>query len=95
MRVATSTTAIKALILALAAIGSVDAFWRMPCRARSGLARLDPLVSPGTLSQHVHAIHGSDSKFATLHLSLLEPHFPALSIASSMDVCYAKMKSVQ
>lgn len=40
----------------------VDAFWRMPCRARSGLARIDPLVSNGTVSEHAHAIHGSDGK---------------------------------
>ncbi|CZR56548.1 related to glyoxal oxidase precursor [Phialocephala subalpina] len=38
----------------------VDAFWRMPCRSRSGLARIDPLVSNGTISEHAHAIHGSD-----------------------------------
>lgn len=44
-----------------------DAFWRMPCRARSGLARIDPLVSNGTLSEHAHAISESDDK---LHLNL-------------------------
>ncbi|KAF8855927.1 hypothetical protein BDZ45DRAFT_804554 [Acephala macrosclerotiorum] len=43
------------------------AFWRMPCRARSGLARIDPLVSNGTLSEHAHAISESDDK---LHLNL-------------------------
>ncbi|EJT74004.1 hypothetical protein GGTG_07854 [Gaeumannomyces tritici R3-111a-1] len=47
----------------LAAAGSValcvDAFWRMECRVRSGLARIDPLVSPGEVAQHVHSIHGS------------------------------------
>ncbi|TEY44679.1 hypothetical protein BOTCAL_0347g00100 [Botryotinia calthae] len=48
----------KAAILAGLA-SSVDAFWRMPCRARTGLARVDPLVNPGTISQHAHAIHGS------------------------------------
>jgi hypothetical protein len=54
----TTSFAVKALTLVLAA-GSAQAFWRMPCRSRSGLARLDPLVSPGTVSQHAHAIHGS------------------------------------
>lgn len=39
---------------------SVAAFWRMPCRARSGLARIDPLVSNGSVAEHAHAIHGSD-----------------------------------
>lgn len=43
----------------LGAVGSVSAFWRMPCRGRVGLARIDPLVNPGEIAQHVHAIHGS------------------------------------
>ncbi|KAI6377537.1 hypothetical protein MCOR25_002519 [Pyricularia grisea] len=35
-----------------------NAFWRMECRARSGLARIDPLISPGEVAQHLHSIHG-------------------------------------
>ncbi|KAF3396081.1 hypothetical protein F1880_006660 [Penicillium rolfsii] len=35
-----------------------SAFWRLPCRGRTGVARLDPLVDPGKISSHVHAIHG-------------------------------------
>ena len=27
--------------------GGVDAFWRMPCKGRTGLARIDPLVNFG------------------------------------------------
>ncbi|EFQ34211.1 hypothetical protein CGRA01v4_03966 [Colletotrichum graminicola] len=38
----------------------VDAFWRMECRARVGLARVDPLMNFGTPATHVHAIHGSN-----------------------------------
>jgi hypothetical protein len=41
---------------------TVNAFWRMECRGRVGLARVDPLMSPGHASQHVHAIHGSNGK---------------------------------
>lgn len=37
----------------------VDAFWRLTCPGQVGLARVDPLVSPGEVSAHVHAIHGS------------------------------------
>jgi len=37
---------------------SAHAFWRMPCK-RSGLARIDPLVSPGKASEHAHSGHGS------------------------------------
>lgn len=38
-----------------------QAFWRMPCRSRTGLARIDPIMSPGTVSEHAHAIHGGNS----------------------------------
>ncbi|RAL09206.1 DUF1996 domain-containing protein [Aspergillus homomorphus CBS 101889] len=36
-----------------------NAFWRLPCRGRSGMARIDPIVAPGIPSDHVHAVHGS------------------------------------
>jgi hypothetical protein len=72
MRFTTSASALKALTLSLA-IGSVKAFWRMPCRSRSGLARIDPLVSFGTASEHVHAIHGSSGTF-TPHTAILHEH---------------------
>ncbi|CAG8899855.1 unnamed protein product [Penicillium egyptiacum] len=38
-----------------------NAFWRLPCRGRSGLARVDPIVDPGEVSGHVHAVHGGGS----------------------------------
>ncbi|KAE8354231.1 hypothetical protein BDV28DRAFT_164400 [Aspergillus coremiiformis] len=41
--------------------GLAEAFWRLPCRGRAGLARLDPLVDRGKDSPHVHAIHGPDT----------------------------------
>ncbi|EAW14810.1 DUF1996 domain-containing protein [Aspergillus clavatus NRRL 1] len=43
----------------LALSGLTDAFWRLPCRGRSGLARIDPLMDPGRPSSHVHTVHGS------------------------------------
>jgi len=52
------STALMAFSLTLLT-SKVDAFWRMPCRSRSGLARIDPLVANGSISQHAHAIHGS------------------------------------
>ncbi|KAL4867490.1 hypothetical protein BDV12DRAFT_171291 [Aspergillus spectabilis] len=49
------------LVASLVALSGVaDAFWRLPCRGRSGLARMDPLVSPGEPSYHVHTVHGSN-----------------------------------
>ncbi|KAJ5775374.1 uncharacterized protein N7511_000385 [Penicillium nucicola] len=37
------------------------AFWRLPCRGRTGVARLDPIVDPGKVSSHVHSVHGGGS----------------------------------
>lgn len=41
------------------ALPSVHAFWRMECRARSGVGQVDPLMTPGEVSPHAHVIHGS------------------------------------
>ncbi|GAB1314204.1 hypothetical protein MFIFM68171_04414 [Madurella fahalii] len=43
----------------LASVSGAAAFWRMECRGRVGMARLDPLVNPNTVSHHAHVIHGS------------------------------------
>jgi hypothetical protein len=58
----TDSVALKALLFTTTFSASASAFWRMPCRARSGLARIDPLVSPGTMGEHAHAIHGGSGK---------------------------------
>ncbi|KAK0739574.1 hypothetical protein B0T21DRAFT_284510 [Apiosordaria backusii] len=50
----------------LASVGLSEAFWRMECRGRVGLARLDPIVAPGRASQHAHAIFGSNGEFIFL-----------------------------
>ncbi|KAG9230027.1 hypothetical protein BJ875DRAFT_169743 [Amylocarpus encephaloides] len=54
----TTLNAQRALLPLIAFSTVATAFWRMPCQARSGLARIDPLVSPGTIGEHAHAIHG-------------------------------------
>ncbi|EMC93842.1 hypothetical protein BAUCODRAFT_46702, partial [Baudoinia panamericana UAMH 10762] len=36
---------------------SATVFWRMPCQ-RTGIGRLDPLMDPGEIADHVHTIHG-------------------------------------
>lgn len=38
--------------------GSTSAFWRLECDGSVGLARLDPLMNPGGVSDHVHSIKG-------------------------------------
>lgn len=39
-----------------------NAFWRMECRSKSGMARIDPLVNFGVPGEHVHAVHGGSGK---------------------------------
>ncbi|KAH8701950.1 hypothetical protein BGW36DRAFT_261716, partial [Talaromyces proteolyticus] len=34
-------------------------FWRLPCMSRSGAARMDPLMAPGKISDHLHTVFGS------------------------------------
>lgn len=61
--------------LLIGLVAGVDAFWRMECPGRVGVARLDPIVSPGKSSAHVHAIHGSSGFSANSnHSSLLNAH---------------------
>jgi hypothetical protein len=45
-----------------------NAFWRLPCRGRLGVARLDPLMDPGEVASHAHTIHGAGSKQAQCSL---------------------------
>ncbi|KAH7033096.1 uncharacterized protein B0I36DRAFT_320768 [Microdochium trichocladiopsis] len=55
----------------LSAASSVDAFWRMQCKGRTGTALVDPIVDFGKVADHAHAFHGSsaiaeDSTYADL-----------------------------
>ncbi|KAK2056449.1 hypothetical protein LY76DRAFT_153290 [Colletotrichum caudatum] len=56
MKYSTSTVIAAAGFFA----AGVDAFWRMECPSRVGLARVDPLMTFGGAAPHVHAIHGSN-----------------------------------
>ncbi|KAI0169562.1 hypothetical protein GGR52DRAFT_550557 [Hypoxylon sp. FL1284] len=38
---------------------AASAFWRMECRGRTGVARIDPIMDAGTVSPHIHVVHGS------------------------------------
>ncbi|KAK6394058.1 hypothetical protein LTR65_001904 [Meristemomyces frigidus] len=50
----------KTAALALVASLSVpaSAFWRMPCPGRLVMERIDPIMSPGAVSGHVHTVSG-------------------------------------
>lgn len=44
-------------------LGSANAFWRMNCGvAQTG--RIDPILSPGAVSGHVHLLSGATSECA-------------------------------
>jgi len=59
MRLSTDTLAKGALSL-LTFSGAADAFWRMQCPGRLIDARVDPIVNPGVIAGHVHAISGGN-----------------------------------
>lgn len=44
---------------ALTLVSGAHAFWRMPCRSETGIARMDPIMDKGEISDHVHTIAGS------------------------------------
>ena len=52
----------------IALIGQSLAFWRMGC-SKLTLGRVDPIVSPGQVSAHVHTVVGSSSESLFANLS--------------------------
>lgn len=50
-------------VTALALAGNAAAFWRMPCRSNTGIARIDPLVAPLNVADHSHIVFGGGSEF--------------------------------
>ncbi|MCJ1266538.1 hypothetical protein MMC22_006423 [Lobaria immixta] len=62
------STRIVGAILLLLQFLSADAFWRLLCDGSVGLARIDPLVNLGKVSEHVHTIKGG-SAFSLTSLS--------------------------
>ncbi|KAH6655168.1 hypothetical protein BKA67DRAFT_534104 [Truncatella angustata] len=48
-------------LVVLNALNGASAFWRMECRGRVALARIDPIMSLGSTAEHAHTIHGSSA----------------------------------
>ncbi|EON62954.1 hypothetical protein W97_02180 [Coniosporium apollinis CBS 100218] len=59
--VASNNILSRAAVAALTLSNVATAFWRMPCHGRTGLARIDPLVDTGEISDHAHSIHGGSN----------------------------------
>ncbi|KAI1814418.1 WSC domain-containing protein [Poronia punctata] len=51
----------KRTIPLLGFAASVTAFFRLPCSSPVAVERADPIISPGTVSMHLHTIMGSDA----------------------------------
>jgi len=68
------------LVLVLFNVNQSLAFWRLPCH-RAGAARVDPIISPGEPSAHLHILHGGKSMSSppsmSSTLSLTYPNAPA------------------
>lgn len=47
-------------ILLLSLLSGAEAFWRLPC-GRIQLGRVDPIISPGQVSGHVHTVSGPNN----------------------------------
>lgn len=61
-----STGRVAKAFVFLLSFGSANAFWRLECGGSVGLARIDPLMDFGTLSDHVHSIKGGSGKLLIL-----------------------------
>lgn len=58
----------------------VSAFWRMPCMGVVARGQMDPIVSPGEMSAHLHTFKGGSGKFYfSPSISLPTSTFPNLS----------------
>ncbi|MCJ1480570.1 mucin 5B, oligomeric mucus gel-forming [Schaereria dolodes] len=51
---------VTAVTISFSFFGGTEAFWRLLCDL-SGVARIDPLISPGSVSAHAHNIYGGDA----------------------------------
>lgn len=56
-----SSASCAAAVLA-ASLPATNAFWRLECDGSVGLARVDPLMDFGGLSDHIHTIKGGSGK---------------------------------
>ena len=62
----------KTIALVAAVTPGAHAFWRMECRGRLAVARIDPIVSFGAAASHAHVLHGSNG--------ILPPHWLMLPL---------------
>ncbi|KAG8968051.1 hypothetical protein FRC05_001684 [Tulasnella sp. 425] len=50
-----------AILASLASVEVANAWFRLPCATPLVQERVDPIISPGQISQHLHSLHGGNS----------------------------------
>ncbi|KAG8938505.1 hypothetical protein FRC04_008443 [Tulasnella sp. 424] len=50
-----------AILASLASVEVVNAWFRLPCAQPMVQERVDPIIAPGQISQHLHSIHGGSN----------------------------------
>lgn len=71
----------------LMGVGVVDAFWRLPCQGRSGVARIDPLAQYGEVAHHAHVIHGGNNfGFESDYDDLMASNCTSCAVKQDMSV---------
>lgn len=59
-----------AVLACLTLFCNVDALWRLQCDGIAAIAPMDPIISPGETSSHVHTIKGSSGMCPSSLLSV-------------------------
>ncbi|KAI9820494.1 MAG: hypothetical protein M1826_000893 [Phylliscum demangeonii] len=78
------TPLIVSLVLFLT---GADAFWRLPCRGRIGVGRIDPLVDFGAVGEHAHALHGGNNfDFSSTYDDLLKSNCTSCQVTEDKSV---------
>ncbi|KIO24200.1 hypothetical protein M407DRAFT_26396 [Tulasnella calospora MUT 4182] len=50
-----------AILASLASVEVANAWFRLPCTIPMVQERVDPIIAPGQISQHLHSIHGGNA----------------------------------
>ena len=89
------------VFLALELATFVDAFFRMSCPGRNVRERLDPIVSPGVVSGHVHTISGGagfkasmtygDTQASKCSSCTIKVRYPHFSYNHKTDLHYRRI----
>ena len=76
------------LLVDLGFLALVDAFWRLQCFGIVAEAQIDPIVSPGKISSHVHTVKGANGMLLNSVTNYYRVYIPRCDpIPLSHQVC--------